>query len=165
MFGMHRIAKHRWVLHVSFENFQEAIEFVWNSLTCEIFYLGYEAHERLRFPPKSQLQSSVNAYLSAFSALEKSVEQNRLRQRTVPDADGFITVTRGGRAGPARLEEAQAAKEKLEERDKKRVGEDFYRFQLREKRKDGERELKRKFEEDKKRLEKMRAKRGKIRPE
>ena len=63
------------------------------------------------------------------------------------------------------MEEAQAAKEKLEERDKKRVGEDFYRFQLREKRKEGERELKRKFEEDKKRLEKKRAKRGKIRPE
>jgi len=63
------------------------------------------------------------------------------------------------------LEEAQAAKEKLEERDKRRVGEDLYRFQPREKRKDGERELKRKFQEDKKRLGMMRAKRGKIRPE
>jgi ribosomal RNA-processing protein 7 len=83
----------------------------------------------------------------------------------VPDEDGFITVTRGGRAGPARIEEAQAAAERLKEREKKRIGGDFYRFQTREGRKVKERELKDKYEEDKKKIQSMRERRGKIRPE
>jgi ribosomal RNA-processing protein 7 len=83
----------------------------------------------------------------------------------VPDDDGFITVTRGGRAGPARLEEAQAAAEKLKEREKKRAAGDFYRFQTREGAKLRERELKDKYEEDKKKIQSMRERRGKIRPE
>lgn len=81
--------------------------------------------------------------------------------RSVPDDDGFITVTRGGRAGPARLEEAQAAAEKLKERQK--PPEDFYRFQTREKKKENAERLKREFQEDRKRVERMRARRGKIR--
>jgi ribosomal RNA-processing protein 7 len=54
----------------------------------------------------------------------------------------------------------------LEERKKAgRVGEDFYRFQTREKRKEAEGELKRKFEMDRRRVAEMRERRGRIRPE
>lgn len=70
---------------------------------------------------------------------------------------------RGGRAGPARLEEAEAKKQELEERQKKKgAKEDFYRFQVREKRKERENELKRNFEEDRRRVQEMRQRRGKL---
>lgn len=63
------------------------------------------------------------------------------------------------------MEEAQAAAERLKEREKKRVGGDFYRFQTREGRKLKERELRDQFEVDRKRVQEMRERRGKIRPE
>jgi ribosomal RNA-processing protein 7 len=86
--------------------------------------------------------------------------------RSVPDEDGFVTVTRGGRAGPARREEAEAKQKELEERKKNNgVKDDFYRFQNREKRKEAEGLLKRRFEEDRRRVEDMRARRGAVRPE
>lgn len=72
---------------------------------------------------------------------------------------------RGGRAGPAKVEEAEAAKEKQDKKRREGVGENFYRFQVREKRKEKEAELRRKFEEDKKRIQKMREGRGRLKPE
>ncbi|KAF2091013.1 hypothetical protein K490DRAFT_62344 [Saccharata proteae CBS 121410] len=123
----------------------------------------YQNHHVLTFPPRQTLQSTINTYLANFSALEQLRAKNLARQRSVPDADGFITVTRGGRQGPARLEEAQAAAEKLKARQKPL--EDFYRFQSREKRKEHAEKLKRDFEQDRKRVEQMRARRGQIRPE
>jgi ribosomal RNA-processing protein 7 len=94
--------------------------------------------------------------------------RNKLRKtaRSVPDEDGFITVTRGGRAGPARMEEAEAKKAELEERRKNNgVKDDFYRFQNREKRKEAEVNLRKRFEEDRRRVERMRERRGRVRPE
>jgi ribosomal RNA-processing protein 7 len=94
--------------------------------------------------------------------------RNKLRKtaRSVPDEDGFITVTRGGRAGPARMEEAEAKKAELEERKKNNgVKDDFYRFQNREKRKEAEVNLRKRFEEDRRRVERMRERRGRVRPE
>jgi ribosomal RNA-processing protein 7 len=126
---------------------------------------GYRTHHSLTYPSHSSLQHRVNSYLTHFTKLEAARSKLLSRQRSVPDEDGFVTVTRGGRVGPARLEEAQAAAERLKEREKKRIGGDFYRFQTREGRKLKERELKDKYEEDKKKIQSMRERRGKIRPE
>ncbi|KAF2401654.1 hypothetical protein EJ06DRAFT_542310 [Trichodelitschia bisporula] len=125
----------------------------------------YRSHHRLTYPPRALLQSRVNNYLAHFATLEAARAKMLAKQRQVPDEDGFITVTRGGRSGPARLEEAQAAQERLKEREKKRAGGDFYRFQTREGRKRKEMELKENFERDAKRVREMREKRGKLRPE
>ena len=101
---------------------------------------------------------SVNKYMEAFAEKEASEARTRDRQRQEPDADGFITVTRGGRTNPARQEAAQA---QAEMQKKKNTGlEDFYRFQSREKRKRAAAELTRKFEEDKEKIKKLRARRG-----
>lgn len=128
--------------------------------------LGYEKHHALKYPPKEALQSSINAYLTQFNRAEIARNRLRSKQRSVPDEDGFITVVRGGRTGPARLEEAEKKKAELEERKKKNgVKDDFYRFQTREKRKEAEGELRRKFEVDKRRVEEMRMRRGKTRPQ
>lgn len=70
-----------------------------------------------------------------------------------------MTVARGGRAGPAKLEQAnEALKKELEKRERNKA-EGFYRFQFREKAKERERELRKKFEQDVKTVERMRQKR------
>lgn len=83
------------------------------------------------------------------------------KQSQEPDADGFVTVTRGGRTNPARQEAAQEQADK--QKEKQKGLEDFYRFQSREKRKERAGELVRKFEEDKEKVRKMKERRGRFR--
>ena len=98
--------------------------------------------------------------MTAFAATEVSQARLLARQRQEADADGFITVTRGGRTYPARQE---AAQEQAAKQNEKQSGlEDFYRFQSREKRKKRAGELARKFAKDKERLRKMRDNRGRF---
>ncbi|KAK7520493.1 ribosomal RNA-processing protein 7-domain-containing protein [Phyllosticta citriasiana] len=120
----------------------------------------YRIHHHLTFPPRDMLQGTVNSFLTRWANMEGARARELAKQRSVPDDDGFITVTRGGRAGPARVEEAQAAAEKLKEKQK--PPENFYRFQTREKKKETAEKLKREFQEDRKRVERMRTLKGKI---
>lgn len=127
---------------------------------------GYKSHNALVYPSATSLQSSINAYLTQFTALENIRNKHRKTARSVPDEEGFITVTRGGRVGPARVEQAEQKQAELDERKKKNgVKDDFYRFQNREKRKEVEMGLRRRFEEDRKRVMGMRERRGRVRPE
>ena len=98
--------------------------------------------------------------MTAYSANEAARSRALTRERQEPDADGFVTVTRGGRTNPARQDSALQHAEKLKE---KQIGlENFYRFQSREKRKEKAIELVKKFEEDKEKVRKMREKRGRF---
>lgn len=113
------------------------------------------------YTDKSQLLESVNNYMTAFAAEEASQVRLQAKRRQEPDADGFVTVTRGGRTNPARQEAAQEQADK--QKEKQKGLEDFYRFQSREKRKERAGELVRKFEEDKERVRKMKEQRGRFR--
>lgn len=99
--------------------------------------------------------------MTAFAAKEAFQTRLLTKQRQEPDADGFVTVTRGGRTNPAKQEAAQEQADK--QKQKQKGLEDFYRFQSREKRKERAGELVRKFEEDKERVRKMKERRGKFR--
>ncbi|MCJ1259710.1 Ribosomal RNA-processing protein 7 [Lignoscripta atroalba] len=123
--------------------------------------MGYLTHQRLRYPDKAQLLESVNSYMTAFAAQESARARLLARQRQQPDEEGFITVTRGGRTGPARQREAQEKAEK--QKDKQKGLEDFYRFQTREKKKARAGELIKRFEEDKEKVRSMRERRGRFR--
>ena len=128
----------------------------------------YKAHQKLRYPDKLELQKSVDAFMENFNRAEEEKAREAKRLRNVPDEDGFVTVTRGGgRVGPAKREEAEVKRKEAEEKEKAKrdsMG-DFYRFQMRERRKAEQGELVKRFEEDRKRLEIMREKRGRFRPE
>jgi len=128
----------------------------------------YLTHHTLRCPDKAVLQASVDVFMTEFNRREEEAARAAKRLRNVPDEDGFVTVTRGGRTGPARREEAEEARRKeleKEEQKRKTMG-DFYRFQGRERRKEEQGELVRRFEEDRKRVENMREERkGRFRPE
>lgn len=127
----------------------------------------YAIHHALRYPDQAALQGSVDAFMEGFNRREEGRQRDEKRARGVPDEDGFVMVGRGGRTGPARREEAEEKKREMDEREKeKREGRgDFYRFQMREKRKEEAGMLVKRFEEDRKRVEGMRAKRGTFRPE
>ena len=122
--------------------------------------IGYNNHQKLRYPDKTALLDSVNTFMTSFAERE-ALEARAQARRQEPDADGFITVTKGGRIGPARQDAAQELAEKQKEKQKGLDG--FYRFQMREKQKAKAGELARKFEEDKEKVRKMREHRGAFR--
>ncbi|KAK3985934.1 ribosomal RNA-processing protein 7-domain-containing protein [Cladorrhinum sp. PSN332] len=129
-----------------------------------------KSHNRLRYPPPHALQQSVDSFSSFFAAREKEAADIAKRLRSLPDEDGFVTVTRGGgRNAPASKNEAEEAKRKMLQKAEKRKEElataNFYRFQLREKKKEEQGELLKRFDEDRKKLDAMREKRGKFVPE
>ena len=140
-------------------------------------------HFTLQYPPRKDLLHSVNAYMAVYGQLEEARSREESRKRQQPDEDGFITVTRSTKGGVLRKEEAQELtrqlkeKEKAQQQDKEAAAEgnaekfksgprpkgqqqgltNFYRFQMRERRKEQQLELVRKFEQDRKRVEEMRA--------
>jgi ribosomal RNA-processing protein 7 len=127
----------------------------------------YLTHQRLQFPDTKVLQVNVDAFMTSFNNREEEKARAEKRARNVPDEDGFVTVTRGGRTGPARKEDAELKRVEMEEREKRKrdsMG-DFYRFQMRERRKSEMGELVKRFEEDKRKVETMRGRRGAFRPE
>lgn len=126
-----------------------------------------KAHNKLSYPGNDAVQAVVDAYFTAFNKKEDEAHQLAKRLRHEPDEDGFVMVTRGGRNAPARRDEAEEAKQRMldKEQKKKDESQDFYRFQLRERRKAEQVELLKKFDEDRKKVQAMRQKRGNFRPE
>ncbi|KAM4066027.1 ribosomal RNA-processing protein [Hirsutella rhossiliensis] len=125
------------------------------------------SHLQLCRGDKADTQSAVHAFFNVFNNKEKEAVEMARRLRNEPDDDGFVTVTRGGRATPASRAEAEEAKQRMVDRQAKKKSElkDFYRFQLRERRKLEQAALLRRFEADKRKVEVMREKRGKFKPE
>jgi len=126
-----------------------------------------KSHNRLSFPDSSLLQASVDAFSTLFARREQEAADIAKRLRNEPDEDGFVTVTRGGRNAPASRTEAEEAKRRMLEKENKKKEElaNFYRFQLRERKKAEAAELLKRFDEDRKKLEELRAKKGKFVPE
>ncbi|TPX22826.1 Ribosomal RNA-processing protein 7 [Coccidioides immitis] len=123
----------------------------------------YEHHNRLRYPPREELKRIANEYMLVFDRLEEARAREATTGAQVSDEDGFITVVKGPKHNPDREDELKALAEKQKEKNKGL--EDFYRFQTREMRKEKQNELLKGFEEDKKKVEEMKKRRGKIRPE
>ncbi|OCT49517.1 ribosomal small subunit assembly protein [Cladophialophora carrionii] len=119
----------------------------------------YERHKQLQFPSRKDLRRSVNAYMTAYSALEESRSRESARKRAEPDEDGFVTVTRGSR-GSVRMDEAKEVAER--QKEKSQGLEDFYRFQTRERRKLVQEDMVKRFDEDRRKVEEMRKRRARM---
>ncbi|KAK6441250.1 hypothetical protein LTR95_002515 [Oleoguttula sp. CCFEE 5521] len=120
----------------------------------------YAAHHKLRHPSHQALQESIDAYMTTFAAQEAARAKALARQRAEPDEDGFTTVVRGGRSDPAREDAVRQKEEELKKRQEKMIGEGFYKFQHRERKKKEAQALVGQFEMDRKRVEEMRKRRG-----
>ncbi|KAG6037770.1 hypothetical protein E4U41_004751 [Claviceps citrina] len=144
---------------------------VWGeNLADEVPPLGspwIAAHLQLSRADKAATQKAVHAFFNAFNRREKEAVELAKRLRNEPDEDGFVTVTRGGRAAPASRSEAEEAKQRMVERAAKKTSDlkNFYRFQLREERKKEQAALLQRFQDDRRKVAAMRAKRGQFKPE
>jgi hypothetical protein len=130
----------------------------------------YLERQRARYPEKEELLRGVNRYMSTFRELEEARRKEGRGRESRVDEEGFVTVVRGPKA--IKVGEKSGGEEgegKGVEKEKgKTKGEglgDFYRFQMREKRKEREGELRRGFERDRERVAEMRRVRGRVRPE
>lgn len=116
----------------------------------------YAIHNKLQYPSRKELLNSVDEYMSAYAQMEEARSREAAKKRQLPDEDGFVTVTKGA----VRKEEAKLLAEKAQE---KNAGlEDFYRFQTRDKRQEQQGGMLRQFEEDKRRVDEMKRRRGKM---
>jgi hypothetical protein len=102
------------------------------------------------YAPRTVLQQRVVEDLAQFDAAQ--AEEKKQAKRARADADGFIPVTKGAKKGVKVQQEAQ-------ERMKKKMMSDFYRFQVRQSKTARIADLRRKFEEDKKAVQKMKMQR------
>ncbi|KAJ5807551.1 Ribosomal RNA-processing protein 7 [Penicillium robsamsonii] len=124
----------------------------------------YVAHERMQYPDRGTLLRAVNEFMTTFTQVAETRKREDHKRLAVPDEDGFVTVSHGPKLNSVAREDEM--KELVEKQKKKGVGlEDFYRFQSREKRKERQNQLLRRFDEDKKKLAEIKARKGKIRPE
>ncbi|KAJ5895552.1 Ribosomal RNA-processing protein 7 [Penicillium taxi] len=124
----------------------------------------YMAHERLRYPDRAALLRKVNDFMTVFAQVSEARKREESRKTEVADEDGFVTVTHGPKLNSLAREEE--LKELVERQKKKAEGlEDFYRFQSREKRKERQNALLKRFDEDKKKLRDIKIRRGTIKPD
>lgn len=122
----------------------------------------YVAHERLQYPERGTLLRAVNEFMTTFTAVSEARKREDHKRFAVPDEDGFVTVQHGPKLNSVAREDEM--RDLVERQKKKAEGlEDFYRFQSREKRKERQNMLLKRFDEDKKKLADIKARRGKIR--
>ncbi|KAI8615354.1 ribosomal RNA-processing protein 7-domain-containing protein [Chytriomyces sp. MP71] len=114
-------------------------------------------------PPLTSLEAQVNKYMKQYDDMIDARQRELTRRRAEPDEDGFILV--GGAPKPKIGDDGlpiagtvgAGANRKRKAKKTERV--DFYRFQMRESKRNQLAELRSKFEEDKKRIEKLKASR------
>ncbi|KAF9355894.1 Ribosomal RNA-processing protein 7 [Mortierella sp. NVP85] len=119
-------------------------------------------YSRMR-PEHSDLQARVDEYMDKFERSEYEAQQAAQARLNVMDEDGFTVVTSAGNKGyntdgVIRIQ-AIKAEEAKKIKPKKKELQDFYRFQMREAKRDKLVELRRKFEEDKVRIEALKVNR------
>lgn len=108
----------------------------------------------------NQLAQDVSAALELFNRAEQESRQELQKQTEIVDEDGFTLVvgshtkTKAGMLGKQKLlqaKEQERSKKKLKRKEK----DDFYRFQLREKKKAEMNDLLHKFKQDQERVKVM----------
>eukprot|EP01126_Amoeba_proteus_P002947 TRINITY_DN10960_c0_g1_i3.p1 TRINITY_DN10960_c0_g1~~TRINITY_DN10960_c0_g1_i3.p1 ORF type:complete len:333 (-),score=105.81 TRINITY_DN10960_c0_g1_i3:237-1235(-) len=117
-----------------------------------------------------ELQIEIDKYMNEFDRRELEYKTKIESLASVPDDDGWITVTKGGKNSslsghkvrPTAMNQMELLEMKAKQKKKKEFN-DFYKFQRLEEKKRNLETLKERFEQDKKRVEKMRQNR-KFRP-
>ncbi|KAJ1732481.1 hypothetical protein LPJ61_002017 [Coemansia biformis] len=122
----------------------------------------YIYEHRAARPPADLLKTEVDSFMAKFEESQYERERMLSQQHNVPDADGFVTVVHRGRhtknsdgSGSVTAASAANARE-AGARKKEVVFGNMYRFQVRERKNNQLQELRKKFEEDKARIARMR---------
>ncbi|KAJ1724969.1 hypothetical protein LPJ53_000823 [Coemansia erecta] len=114
-------------------------------------------------PPADMLKEEVDSYMAKFQEAQYERDRMLSQQQNVPDEDGFITVVRRGRTtrngdsnGAFTAASVEEAREAGANKKKDVVFGNMYRFQVRERKHDQLTDLRKKFEEDKEKIARMR---------
>ncbi len=116
-----------------------------------------EVHISARKDP-SELSHEANIWMEAFDKAEMEEKKERDARAREPDEDGFITVNYKKRGRRQKSEEGWMDAMEHQHRRKKKKDltlKNFYRHQIREAKRDQVAELRRKFEADKEKVQKM----------
>jgi len=113
---------------------------------------------------ESTLQESVDKYMKEYDT-KVSKEKQEEEELGEPDEDGWVTVTKAAKkpAAPVKKESETSVRKNGKKKKKKSELKNFYTFQMKDEKLNRIQELRRKFEEDKKKITKMKMER-KFRP-
>lgn len=114
---------------------------------------AYKIRNRARFPDEETLQESIDTFMEAYDDEEEEARLETARQGQLVDEDGFTLVVSSKRKALADIPAPAPAK-----RNKSLSKDDFYRFQLRDKRKREVNDLLKKYQEDKAKVEELKRK-------
>ncbi|KAG0167418.1 Ribosomal RNA-processing protein 7 A [Apophysomyces sp. BC1034] len=123
--------------------------------------LGFERYVlsyNLARPDAQQLQQQVDSFMLKFKASEYEKEREVLERMNKMDEDGFVVVTRHKKAkttdGSISVAAVSADSIDLQKAQQRELF-DFYRFQVREKKQNELIELRKRFEDDKQKIAKL----------
>eukprot|EP01135_Chromosphaera_perkinsii_P010837 Nk52_evm1s2249 gene=Nk52_evmTU1s2249 len=106
------------------------------------------------------LQEGVDKFMAEYDIRVKKEQEERRREierNNAADADGWQTVTRSSKRKRTDTDKIAAESAKSKKKKAKNEMLDFYKFQQREKKREEIAELRKKFEEDKAKIVRMRA--------
>ncbi|GAB0086419.1 Ribosomal RNA-processing protein 7 [Sergentomyia squamirostris] len=111
------------------------------------------------YPSTDRLQGEIDNFMEKFDQEEDIAEREARKQSA--DEDGWIQVSRKSTKDAFKLTEhgIKSIEEKQNVRKKKKELKNFYRFQITESKKQKIMEMRRKFQEDKEKVEKMKTSR------
>lgn len=108
-----------------------------------------------RLPNPVELQSEIDSYIAAYDD-KKQLEDEQAKNQE-PDDDGWVTVTK--KTHPV-IEKKESVLSRIEQKEKVKKGKkelkDFYRFQLKDTKVRQLAQLRKRFDEDKKKVEILR---------
>lgn len=123
----------------------------------------YTMKNEARFPAHAELQAQVDEYMEAFAQAEEDRQREVQEAQEQVDEDGFTLVVGSKRkslGGMAALRTSQdPIAEQSAKKKRKKEKTDFYRFQIREQKKQEMNSLLRRFQDDKRKVEELRQKR------
>lgn len=120
---------------------------------------AYLKQYRANKPGLEAVKNLADKYMAAFDAKEEEELQRLEELKNQVDDDGFVTVVSSKRKKPLPEEFAPPVK-----KQKSKELENFYRFQMREKKRDQLKSLRERFEEDRELVEKLK-KANRFKPE
>lgn len=120
---------------------------------------GYLARHHSKFPEEFELQEKVDEYMELFAEQEERDAEEAARAAEEVDEDGFRLVVYKNRKRLSDMAGPQSAVPEPKRKKKTLEKSDFYRFQLRENRKQEMSDLLKRYQEDKEKVEELKRRR------
>ncbi|XP_059611444.1 ribosomal RNA-processing protein 7 homolog A [Phlebotomus argentipes] len=131
-------------------------------LIAENVLLGVQrwiSNYKAQYPSSEEMQSEIESFMAKFDQEKRAAEQ--VARNQTADDEGWVQVSRKSSRDAFKLTEKsiQNVTEQQEAKKKRKELKNFYRFQVTESKKQRIVEMRKKFQEDKQKVEKMKSSR------